>query len=145
VFGKDYPSSDAVALQDLFEQAAGARGRADFHVPELGERRRTHAAADEWVIPLHDASECMRIESLAEKELSGQVREIPQRKIDLTIAQRLLDLIFGQRLTMDIGIGSDDDLAEIVFLPRLLNHLQKIAPNANVHSQSLPEIRSNRR
>jgi len=38
---QDYPSSDAVALQDLFEQAAGARGRADFHVPELGERRRT--------------------------------------------------------------------------------------------------------
>ncbi len=31
------------------------------------------------------------------------------------------------------------DLAEIVFLPRLLNHLQKIAPNVNVHSQSLPE------
>jgi DNA-binding transcriptional LysR family regulator len=31
------------------------------------------------------------------------------------------------------------DLAEIVFLPRLLNHLQKIAPNVNVHSQSLTE------
>jgi DNA-binding transcriptional LysR family regulator len=31
------------------------------------------------------------------------------------------------------------DLAEIVFLPRLLNHLQKVAPNFNVHSQSLPE------
>ena len=31
------------------------------------------------------------------------------------------------------------DMAEIVFLPRLLNHLQKIAPHINVHSQSLPE------
>jgi DNA-binding transcriptional LysR family regulator len=31
------------------------------------------------------------------------------------------------------------DLAEVVFLPRLLNHLQKIAPEVNVHSQSLSE------
>ena len=31
------------------------------------------------------------------------------------------------------------DLAEMVFLPRLLNHLQKVAPQFNVHSQSLPE------
>ena len=31
------------------------------------------------------------------------------------------------------------DLAEMVFLPRLLNHLQRVAPNVNVHSQSLPE------
>jgi DNA-binding transcriptional LysR family regulator len=31
------------------------------------------------------------------------------------------------------------DLAEIVFLPRLLDHLQRVAPNLNVHTQSLPE------
>jgi DNA-binding transcriptional LysR family regulator len=31
------------------------------------------------------------------------------------------------------------DLAEIVFLPRLLNHLRSVAPNANVRSESLPE------
>src|SRR5882757_537737 len=31
------------------------------------------------------------------------------------------------------------DLGRSSFLPRLLNHLQKIAPNVNVHSQSLPE------
>jgi DNA-binding transcriptional LysR family regulator len=31
------------------------------------------------------------------------------------------------------------DLAKIVFLPRLLNHMQRIAPNFNVHSQSLTE------
>lgn len=31
------------------------------------------------------------------------------------------------------------DMAEIVFLPRLLNQLQRIAPHINIHSQSLPE------
>ena len=31
------------------------------------------------------------------------------------------------------------DLAEVVFLPRLLKHLQAHAPNINVHSQWLPE------
>ncbi|HEY2678380.1 MAG TPA: LysR family transcriptional regulator [Steroidobacteraceae bacterium] len=31
------------------------------------------------------------------------------------------------------------DLAEMVFLPRLLNHLQNIAPSVNVRCESLPE------
>ena len=69
--------------------------------------------------------------------------------------RRMIDAATGALATIEDGILAQPDfdptsthdefsfamtdLAEIVFLPRLLNHLQKIAPNVIVHSQSLPE------